>query len=312
MTGRAKEGNGVVLLYCARSMIVNRKEMLARPMKRSCVGSFSDVSGWQVHLEFRTALPACSHPPHYPGPKSTNPTQQVWLSPPFRPRLSFLSHSPHTLGASRPHHFHIPGLAKIIMAAYYASDSVLTHATSLYPYGQLDDPDSQAQTSTIYNLPTDSEGEAEVDELESDTGSEQGAGASAAQKKAGKRMGERVPGTTLLPISKIENIVQADGVFPPLVIKTDAVDALSPLLFKASQRISPCRKRLPLSYPLQRYVSPLFFCDSGVYTTLGGIYKTYGPSRTSTSFCFSSEHPQLRGHGSAWRRRYTALSLIAF
>lgn len=102
------------------------------------------------------------------------------------------------------------------MAAYYGSDSVLTHATSLCPYGQQDDPDSQAQSSTIYNLPTDSEEEAEVDELESDTDSEQGAGASSAQKKAGKRLGERVPGTTLLPISKVENIVQADGMFASL------------------------------------------------------------------------------------------------
>lgn len=99
------------------------------------------------------------------------------------------------------------------MAAYYASDAVLTHATSLHPYDQHDDPD-QPQSSTIYNLPTDSEGEAEVDELESDTESEQGASGSATQKKAGKRMGERVPGTTLLPVSKVENIVQADGVFP--------------------------------------------------------------------------------------------------
>lgn len=100
------------------------------------------------------------------------------------------------------------------MAAYYASDAVLTHVTSLHPYGQHDDPDSQPQSSTIYNLPTDSEGEAEVDELESDTDSEQGASGSANEKKAGKRMGERVPGTTLLPISRVENIVQADGVFP--------------------------------------------------------------------------------------------------
>jgi hypothetical protein len=100
------------------------------------------------------------------------------------------------------------------MAAFYASDSVLTHATSLYPYDQHDDPDSQAQSSTIYNLPTDSEGEAEVDELESDTESEQEGGASPTQKNGGKRMGERVPGATLFPISRVENIVQADGMFP--------------------------------------------------------------------------------------------------
>ncbi|KAG8214490.1 hypothetical protein J3R82DRAFT_9545 [Butyriboletus roseoflavus] len=182
------------------------------------------VSGWQVHLEFWSALPACSRTPRYPGPNQPNPHHRKlnFLRSPYLPSQS--SQSPR---ASRRQRFHIRGIAKINMAAYYASDSVLTHATSLYPYGQHDDPDSQAQGSSIYNLPTDSEGEAEVDELESDTESEQGAGTSATQKKAGKRMGERVPGTTLLPISRVENIVQADGITTNLSMSKEASFVLS-------------------------------------------------------------------------------------
>jgi len=67
----------------------------------------------------------------------------------------------------------------------------------------------------------------EVDELESDTESDQGAGASPSQKKAGKRMGERVPGTTLLPISRVENIVQADGITTNLTMSKEAAFVLS-------------------------------------------------------------------------------------
>ncbi|KAF9242602.1 hypothetical protein BU15DRAFT_60322 [Melanogaster broomeanus] len=100
--------------------------------------------------------------------------------------------------------------------------------TSLQPYGHQDDPNIQPQSSSIYNLPTDSEGEAEVDELESDTEDEHGASASAAaQKKAGKRAGERAPGTTLFPISKVESIVQADGITSNLSLSKEAVFVLS-------------------------------------------------------------------------------------
>ncbi|KIK99640.1 hypothetical protein PAXRUDRAFT_30397 [Paxillus rubicundulus Ve08.2h10] len=92
-----------------------------------------------------------------------------------------------------------------------------------------DDPSSQFQGSSIYNLPTDSEGEAEVDELESDTEDEPGASASAtaSQKKAGKRVGERVPGSTLLPISRVENIIQADGITSNLSMSKEAAFVLS-------------------------------------------------------------------------------------
>lgn len=98
------------------------------------------------------------------------------------------------------------------MAAYYANPSVLAHTTSLQPYGQSGESHGQNQSSSIYNLPTDSEGEAEVDELESDTDEEHGVSASTTgPKKGGKKQGERTPGSTLLPASRIENIIQADG-----------------------------------------------------------------------------------------------------
>ncbi|KAF9220944.1 hypothetical protein BS17DRAFT_292248 [Gyrodon lividus] len=116
------------------------------------------------------------------------------------------------------------------MAAYYhdANPSVLAHSTSLQPYGHHNDLNSQLQSSSIYNLPTDSEGEAEVDELESDTEDEHGASASTAgQKKAGKRVGERVPGTPLLPISRVENIVQADGITSNISMSKEAAFVLS-------------------------------------------------------------------------------------
>ncbi|KAH7885385.1 hypothetical protein F5I97DRAFT_1937606 [Phlebopus sp. FC_14] len=114
------------------------------------------------------------------------------------------------------------------MAAYYANPSVLAHTNSLQPYGHLGEQDDQNQSTSIYNLPTDSEGEAEVDELESDSEDEHGAGASTnGQKKGGRRVGERAPGTTLLPASRIEGIIHADGVTGSLSMSKEAVFVLS-------------------------------------------------------------------------------------
>ncbi|KIJ64437.1 hypothetical protein HYDPIDRAFT_28381 [Hydnomerulius pinastri MD-312] len=114
------------------------------------------------------------------------------------------------------------------MAAYYANPSVLSHTTSLQPYGHHNETNGQNQSSSIYNLPTDSEGEAEVDELESDTEDEHGASASTTgQKKGGKRAGERAPGTTLLPMARVENIIQADGITSSLSMSKEAVFVLS-------------------------------------------------------------------------------------
>ncbi|KAG6330251.1 hypothetical protein ID866_8840 [Astraeus odoratus] len=98
------------------------------------------------------------------------------------------------------------------MAAYYSDSSILTHTTSLQPYGRFSDPNDPDPSASVYNLPTDSEGDAEIDELESDTEDDPVASASTAgQKKGGRKSGERVPGSSLLPASKVENMIHADG-----------------------------------------------------------------------------------------------------
>ncbi|KAG1818437.1 uncharacterized protein BJ212DRAFT_1268954 [Suillus subaureus] len=90
---------------------------------------------------------------------------------------------------------------------------MVAHTSALQPYGQCSELSGPNPNVSVYDLPTDSENEAEVDELESDTDPEDelAASASAHQKKSGRRLGERVPGTTLLPPSKVENIVQPDS-----------------------------------------------------------------------------------------------------
>lgn len=98
------------------------------------------------------------------------------------------------------------------MAAYYADSSTLARTASLQPYGRFGDPNEPNPSMSAYDLPTDSDGDAEIDELVSDTEDEQLASASTAgQKKGGRKSGERVPGTTLLPASRIENMIHADG-----------------------------------------------------------------------------------------------------
>ncbi|KAG2070363.1 hypothetical protein BDR04DRAFT_1076757 [Suillus decipiens] len=108
------------------------------------------------------------------------------------------------------------------MAGYYTSppSSMVAHTSALQPYGQCSELSGPNPNVSVYDLPTDSENEAEVDELESDTDpdDELAASASANQKKSGRRLGERVPGTTLLPPSKVENIVQPDNNFSASII----------------------------------------------------------------------------------------------
>lgn len=230
-----------------------------------CGRSF-DVSGWQgtwssdselhcplVHIRRATLVPNQPNPRH---------SKLDFLRPPTPDHPS-----PNSPRASRRPRFHIRGLANINMAAYYANDSVLTHATSLYPYGQHDEPDSQAQSSTIYNLPTDSEGEAEVDELESDSESEQGTSASATQKKEGKRMGERVLGTTLLPISRVENIIQADGM-SRLPLRNGCCWCDFTSVFQGITTNLSMSKEASFVLSIATVYIAFVLCDSGVYTTL--------------------------------------------
>ncbi|KAI6044785.1 hypothetical protein EDC04DRAFT_3137558 [Pisolithus marmoratus] len=98
------------------------------------------------------------------------------------------------------------------MAAYYADSSVLARTASLQPYGRFGDLNEPNQGMSAYDLPTDSEGDVEIDELVSDTEDEQLTSASVAgQKKGGRKLGERMPGTTLLPASRVENMIHSDG-----------------------------------------------------------------------------------------------------
>lgn len=115
-----------------------------------------------------------------------------------------------------------------LMAAYYADSSTLARTASLQPYGRFGDPNEPNPSMSAYDLPTDSDGDAEIDELVSDTEDEQLASASTAgQKKGGRKSGERVPGTTLLPASRIENMIHADGVTGNLSMSKEAVFMLS-------------------------------------------------------------------------------------
>lgn len=115
------------------------------------------------------------------------------------------------------------------MAAYYADSSTLARTASLQPYGRFGDPNEPNPSMSAYDLPTDSEGDdVEVDELVSDTEDEQLASASTAgQKKGGRKLGERAPGTTLLPAARIENMIHADGVTGNLSMSKEAVFMLS-------------------------------------------------------------------------------------
>lgn len=142
-----------------------------------------------------------SHPPSWPGnPKNNNKTP--------------------VLGHNNRHK---------LMAAYYADSSILAHTASLQPYGRFSDPNEPNTSMSVYDLPTDSEGDVEIDELVSDTeDDEQLASASAAgQKKGGRKLGERAPGTTLLPASRVENMIHADGVTGNLSMSKEAVFMLS-------------------------------------------------------------------------------------
>jgi len=59
---------------------------------------------------------------------------------------------------------------------------------------------------------SDVEAELEVDQLDSDTDpEEQAATTKAVSKNGATRPGERVPGHTLLPAVRLENMIQADG-----------------------------------------------------------------------------------------------------
>ncbi|KAG1748615.1 hypothetical protein EDB19DRAFT_213797 [Suillus lakei] len=161
------------------------------------------------------------------------------------------------------------------MAAYYAtpSSSVVAHTSALQPYGQYPELSGPNPNVSVYDLPTDSENEAEVDELESDTDPEDelAASASANQKKSGRRLGERAPGTTLLPPSKVENIVQPDTSITmskeALFILSVATEEFIKRMAQAGHRQAAAKRRGIVNYSdlacsTQQYQEFMFLQDT--------------------------------------------------
>lgn len=161
------------------------------------------------------------------------------------------------------------------MAAYYAtpSSSIVAHTSALQPYGQCSELSVPNPNVSVYDLPTDSENEAEVDELESDTDPEDelAASASANQKKSGRRLGERVPGTTLLPPSRVENIVQPDTSITmskeALFILSVATEEFIKRMAQAGHRQAAAKRRGTVNYSdlacsTQQYQEFMFLQDT--------------------------------------------------
>ncbi|KAG1742371.1 uncharacterized protein EDB91DRAFT_1128874 [Suillus paluster] len=161
------------------------------------------------------------------------------------------------------------------MAAYYAtpSSSVVAHTSALQPYGQYSEQGGPNTSVNVYDLPTDSENEAEVDELESDTDPEDelAASASANQKKSGRRLGERAPGTTLLPASKVENMVQPDTSVSmskeAVFILSVATEEFIKRMAQAGQRQASAKRRGTVNYAdlacsTQQYQEFMFLQDT--------------------------------------------------
>lgn len=161
------------------------------------------------------------------------------------------------------------------MAAYYAapSSSVVAHTSALQPYGQCSELSGPNTNVSVYDLPTDSENEAEVDELESDTDPEDelAASASANQKRSGRRLGERTPGTTLLPPSKVENIVQPDTSIimskEALFVLSVATEEFIKRMAQAGHRQAAAKRRGTVNYSdlacsTQQYQEFMFLQDT--------------------------------------------------
>ncbi|KAH7928397.1 hypothetical protein BV22DRAFT_1030694 [Leucogyrophana mollusca] len=160
------------------------------------------------------------------------------------------------------------------MAAYYPDPSLLAQSP---PHLYNNQSIQNHSSASVYALPTDSEDEAEVDELDSDSeqGDDVGASASTAgQKKGGKRFGERPPGSSLLPSSRVENILQADGVTGSLTMSKEAVFILSVAteefikrMSQAGQRHASALRRTTVNYAdmassTQQYQEFMFLQDT--------------------------------------------------
>lgn len=89
---------------------------------------------------------------------------------------------------------------------------------------------------------SDVEAELEVDELDSDTDPEADPAKPSARKNGSSmKPGERIPGHTLLPAVRLENIIQADGARNAFWCALEANN------FQASQETWLCQKKAYLS-----------------------------------------------------------------
>jgi hypothetical protein len=93
--------------------------------------------------------------------------------------------------------------------------------------------------------------EEEVDQLDSDFDDEipVGGASSSKTKRARRRSGERLPGQTLLPSSKLESIMHSDGMWSArgVLLSNKDVQVLRPLR-------TTCLGKLCSCYPSPRYV----------------------------------------------------------
>ncbi|KAF8630952.1 hypothetical protein AX17_005308 [Amanita inopinata Kibby_2008] len=99
------------------------------------------------------------------------------------------------------------------------SSTTNTHVSD-HPHSGPDVPQSSPSPDG------DSEMDAEVDQLDSDTDMDETESASSTNKN-GTAHGERVPGCSLLPTTRLENILQADGVTGNLALSKEALFVLS-------------------------------------------------------------------------------------
>ncbi|KAH7909026.1 hypothetical protein BJ138DRAFT_1090217 [Hygrophoropsis aurantiaca] len=139
------------------------------------------------------------------------------------------------------------------MAAYYSDPLVPPHSSPSLSYnGQSV---QNHDNTTVYALPTDSENEIEVDELDSDSEPGDGGGANAStagQKRNGKKLGERVPGSSLISASRIKDIVETENAF---VMSKEATFLLSiateefiKRMTQAGQRHASALRRTTVNY----------------------------------------------------------------
>jgi len=130
---------------------------------------------------------------------------------------------------------------------------------------------------------SDIEAELEVDQLDSDTDpEEQVAITKATSKNGATRPGERVPGHTLLPAVRLENMIQADGA----VILLQRL-ILPLIMLRCNWQLSFVQGRAVCSFNCHGMQIYYLFSFLLANSKPGGIYKAINPSRPPRSQCSS-------------------------